>query len=188
MATKRKQKGKATIQPFFGETVYIFSEGPFPNLENTFEGSLITTKSFSGVSVGDRVIDMFTHLLMIQGVHFNEISIILKPSPQALTMAALSAPVGCFMSRINTTQDIEDLKVVYNALAHLGVLVEDCDHLSRSNIQAFAPIVAILTNSPDSASKLGADSAKLLSQFKTNALLVKALMWERFEDQFKLNK
>jgi hypothetical protein len=183
MTTKKKAK-----QLVYAETTYIFSDGPFPNLENTFADALVTTHKVpkNGKSK-NAVVAMLSHLAALRDrTFYTDYAIINLASDEALTMAGLSAPQGCYIARVRCASDFEDLSCIYIALMDLI----DSNFIGQSKWTFNLPFnsIAKIASINPTVTPLIAANVKLYEELAVNQAIALALAWDTLDKQFKVNK
>ena len=181
MATKRKPvKDKPKS---IDETLYIFSSGPFPNVENIFVDALVTTHTIG--SLNGKKLDAkasFTIILEMRGFVFDEMTIVTKHTQEALTMACLTAPSDCFIGWVRKERDISDLSIFALSLIklhHIDVVdvMEDWQD----------PLLSLheICEKSIGFDKLARSNNKLLEKVGINLLKAESFAFAEFERRFR---
>lgn len=188
MATKAKRPKNEIV---IIDSLYIFSKEPFPNLENTFDGCIITTQEITTetIPLKDKVAHMFLGSLSYRDEYdFNNVAVVANPSPQAITMAGLSMQEGCYIARLKSREQLIPLGL------YMGAICELTEEIFEVIPDMLLDPLAKLCNieglgGPDSeVYKLMGKNNDHARQSVLNLRHALLLLWEGFDKEFKINK
>jgi hypothetical protein len=170
----------------YANALYIFSNGAFQNLGNTFEGSKVATYPRPSNLLDTTVPNLFLRLVIRRSQNITHYSIVSNPTEQAVTMAALATTSDCFMGRIRTGEDVGDLACYSNYILQLLNLVDTEDY-KRSYLQTLLYLSSINSLSVKMLPSIKSASLQF-DKILANQNAALALAWDEFDKQFKVNK